>query len=106
MPEDGYYRRVKISREKASEILNTATEIVSSVGYPEVCQILHEISGVVVPLDIEKRVTTFTEDECTILVCKLVFREKAERKGVNRHTDINEYEFCLVHYKKNNPFIK
>jgi len=100
MPADGHYCRVSITKEEASEMLNTATEIVSSVGYPEVCNILYKISGVVVPLDVEKKVTTFSEKECTILVCKLKFREKAERKGIIRHTNVDEYEFCKIIYSR------
>jgi len=97
MPEDGYYRRVRITAEQAAEILRNAKEIISSVAYPEVCDLLYNISGVEVPLDVEKRLTSLQENKCLILVAKLRFRVKSERKGVDTHS-IEDYEFLLIEY--------
>jgi len=98
LPQDGKYSRISLDINEAAEMLHQATEIVSSVAYPEVCSLIYEFSGVTVPLDTEKKLTVLEENECTLLVVKLRFRIKAERKGVERHKDINEYEFVRIDY--------
>ncbi len=96
MPKDGKYTRIQICKEEAAKLLQEADEIVSSISYPEVCKILSEISGVNVPLDEEKKMTLLQEDICHILVAKLRFRIKSERKGIDRITDVEEYEFFHI----------
>ena len=100
MPQGGNYSIKEISKEEAILLLLSTNEIVSSIAYPTVCEILEKISGITVPLDKAKKLTVLQEDNCDILVCKLKFRVKAERKGKDAHKDIKNYGFYHVKYTK------
>lgn len=101
MPQDGDYSRYTITPEQAAEMLQSAETIVSSVAYPAVCQVIKELSGVTVPLDVEKRRTEFTGEEATILAVTLKYRPKAEAKGMkDRNLKITEYQFVKFKYSQ------
>ena len=52
-------------------------------------------------VDVFKSVTSLQENRCRILVAKLRFRVKAERKGVDKFQTVDNYEFFKITYKRN-----
>lgn len=99
MPMEGFYQRIDLSMQDWINLYNQATEVVSTVAYPEIVRIFYQATGIILPVAIEKPITRFCENECLILVIKLKFRVQAHRKGTPLGSTIDDYEFILVKYK-------
>jgi len=99
MPQSGTYEMQLITENEVKELITNATEIVSSVAYQNVSDILFEISNVRIPLDVEKRITKIYEEEAVILIACLKYRVPSEKKGILSPTK-EDYEFYKAYYKK------
>jgi len=95
MPVQGRYTSRKISSDEFLDIFNKASEIVSSVAYPEIQDIVGKKLGIEIPIDREKGLTVL-DPFSSILVVKLQYRVAAERKGHRLGSKFSDYEFFRV----------
>lgn len=102
MPQDGTYSRKEISAEEFKRLFLMAEEIVSTIAYPETQEVVGKALGIYLPIDRKKSLTRLEENTAIILVVKLRYRIPSERKGIRLGAQMEDYEFCLVNYKKNN----
>ena len=95
MPVQGRYTSRKISSDKFLDIFNSASEIVSSVAYPEIQEVVGKKLGIEIPIDREKGLTVL-DSFSSILVVKLQYRVPSERKGHRLGSKFEDYEFFTV----------
>ena len=95
MPVQGKYTSRKISANEFVEIFNSASELVSSVAYPEIQDVVGKQLGIEIPIDKEKGLTIL-DPFSSILVVKLQYRVAAERKGHRLGSKFEDYEFFKV----------
>ncbi len=95
MPVQGRYTSRKISSDEFLDIFNSASEIVSSVAYPEIQDIVGKQLGIEIPIDREKGLTVL-DPFSSILVVKLQYRVPSERKGHRLGSKFEDYEFFRV----------
>ena len=98
MPTEGKYTCKRINSTQFKNIFLHAQlhgEIVSSVAYPEIQDVVGKHLGINIPIDYSKGLTVL-DDESDILVVKLKYRVPSERKGHRLGTKFSDYEFKLV----------
>jgi len=100
MPTEGWYRCTEISAKEFKSIFNYTKghgELVSSIAYPEINDVVGKHLGIDIPIDKAKGLTIL-DDESDILVIRLKFRIKADRKGHRLGSKFEDYAF--YHIKK------
>lgn len=97
MPREGHYRCEKITPKQAKKIVGF-NPIMSSIGYPQVAEILTELLDREIPLSRSK---TDLEDGDVIIACRLKYRVNPREKAGRRHgNQLSDYEFFKVEYEE------
>lgn len=95
MPNVGTYKLKSITKDAFIAVLQSTTEIESSIGYQATADFISKISGVNIPVN---RNQTIVENGDTLLICKLKYRvQNPSDKGVFVPTD-DDYEFFICYY--------
>jgi len=100
MPQSGLYITKEITAEQWKSIFLKANEVVSSVSYKETAECVGKHLNIQIPIDTEKRLTKLNEDTCDLLIIKLRYRVKSERKGKKLGLHIDDYMFLHSKYYK------
>ena len=101
MPRDGSYTRKQIQSEEFVSILSRASEIISTIGYPNVAEMVSTMAGRNVATS--RDLTEIREDKATILVVKLPYRiASPNSKGTHNSRNPADYEFFSVEYSRAN----
>ena len=95
MPTPGNYTCVEISAKAFVHYLNSAYEVVSSVAYPEIQDVVGQHLGINIPIDHKKGLTVL-DPFSFILVVKLKYRVPSERKGYRLGSKFEDYQFFKV----------
>jgi len=98
MPQDGFYTKKTISPVEFKGIFLAADEIVSSVAYQEIQDVVGYQLGLTIPIDRAKGLTVL-DPISTILCVKLSYRVPAERKGHRLGSRYKDYEFSLIQFE-------
>lgn len=97
MPSDAIYVRKLITEEEFKALVTGSECIVSSIGYEEVSKHIEQVTGVKIPVN--RGITELSEDEGTIVVCRLKFRPDPYLKGKIKAVP-GDYEYIQVEYVK------
>lgn len=100
MPQSGSYIRRDISAVEFRRIFLRAKEIVSTVAYPQIQEVVGKALGLEIPIDRSKKMTVLDE-QSTILVVKLQYRVPSAMKGrsdLGIGQSFEDYEYCLIQY--------
>jgi hypothetical protein len=95
MPVPGIYICKEISAREFAVFLTSAEEIVSSVAYPEIQDVVGQHLGINIPIDHEKGLTTL-DPYSFIIVVKLKYRVPSQRKGHRLGSKFEDYQFFKI----------
>lgn len=101
MPQDGYYRRVRINQEDFVTAVQTADEIISYIGYNVVADLIYQITGVDVPVN--RSEISVLDDNSIIYVMKLEYRLADPKLKGRINPPLEWYEFFREEYSRNIP---
>lgn len=95
MPIDGQYIKKTISKNQFIDILKSAKNIISSIGYESVSDIIHELTNIKIEV---KRDITLIPFDYNILGLTLDYRLNPDEKGY-KNPNSDDYVYFVAHYK-------